>query len=96
MHDAMGTTKVFLISMATIFSIPYLIWRLGKTDYYAPLVIVQIITGILLGPVILGKAFPDYRRDGSYLLRHHLAWSAGGKSQIHQVQRQAMNTYGVL
>ena len=27
---------------------PYLIWRLGKTDYYAPLVVVQIVTGILL------------------------------------------------
>ncbi len=60
MHDAMSTTEVFLIAMAIIFSIPYLIWRLGKTDYYAPLVIVQIITGILLGPGILGKAFPDY------------------------------------
>ena len=60
MHDAMSTTEVFLIAMAIIFSIPYLIWRLGKTDYYAPLVIVQIITGILLGPGILGKTFPDY------------------------------------
>ena len=60
MHEAMSTTEVFLIAMAIIFSIPYLIWRVGKTDYYAPLVIVQIITGILLGPGILGRVFPDY------------------------------------
>ena len=33
---------------------------MGKTDYYAPLVVVQIITGILLGPGILGGIFPDY------------------------------------
>jgi Kef-type K+ transport system membrane component KefB len=46
--------------MAIIFTLPYLIWRLGKTDYYAPLVVVQIIAGILLGPGILGKAFPEY------------------------------------
>lgn len=59
MH-AISTTEVFLIAMAIIFCVPYLIWRLGNTDYFAPLVVVQIITGILLGPGILGKAFPDY------------------------------------
>src|SRR5574343_1724508 len=56
----MNTTEIFLIAMTIIFAVPYLIWRLGKTDYYAPLVVVQIITGILLGPGILGKAFPEY------------------------------------
>jgi Kef-type K+ transport system membrane component KefB len=56
----MNTTEIFLIAMIIIFTIPYLIWRLAETDYYAPLVVVQIITGILLGPGILGAAFPDY------------------------------------
>jgi Kef-type K+ transport system membrane component KefB len=56
----MNTTEVFLIAMVIIFTIPFLIWRLGKTEYYAPLVVVQIITGILLGPGILGALFPDY------------------------------------
>lgn len=56
----MNVTEIFLIAMAIIFTVPYLIWRLGNTDYYAPLVVVQIITGILLGPGILGRAFPDY------------------------------------
>jgi Kef-type K+ transport system membrane component KefB len=56
----MNTTEVFLIAMLLIFSVPYLIWRLGRTDYYAPLVVVQIIAGILLGPGILGAIYPDY------------------------------------
>jgi Kef-type K+ transport system membrane component KefB len=56
----MNVTEVFLIAIAIIFSVPYLIWRLGRTDYYAPLVVVQIMTGILLGPGILGRAFPEY------------------------------------
>jgi Kef-type K+ transport system membrane component KefB len=56
----MSTTEIFLIAMTLIFTLPYLIWRLGKTEYYAPLVVVQIITGILLGPGVLGAAFPDY------------------------------------
>jgi len=56
----MNTTEIFLIAMTIIFTVPYLIWRVGKTDYYAPLVVVQIITGILLGPGILGRVFPEY------------------------------------
>lgn len=60
MHPAMTTTEIFLIAMVIIFTVPYLIWRLGKTDYWAPLVVVQIIMGIILGPGVLGAAFPDY------------------------------------
>jgi len=56
----MGTTEIFLIAMLLIFTVPFLIWRLGGTDYYAPLVVVQIITGVILGPGILGRAYPEY------------------------------------
>ncbi len=59
-HGAMNTTEIFLIAMTVIFTVPYLVWRLGGTDYWAPLVVVQIITGIVLGPGVLGRAFPDY------------------------------------
>jgi Kef-type K+ transport system membrane component KefB len=55
----MTTTEIFLIAMLIIFTVPYLIWRVGKTDYYAPLVVVQIIAGILLGPGIFGAVFPE-------------------------------------
>jgi Kef-type K+ transport system membrane component KefB len=54
------TTEIFLIAMLIIFTVPYLIWRLGKTEYYAPLVVVQILCGILLGPGVLGAAYPAY------------------------------------
>jgi Kef-type K+ transport system membrane component KefB len=56
----MSTSEIFLIAMGIIFLVPYLIWRVGKTEYYAPLVVVQIITGILLGPGILGAFYPHY------------------------------------
>lgn len=56
----MNTSEIFLIAMAIIFTIPFLIWRLDRTEYCAPLVVVQIITGTLLGPGILGAAFPRY------------------------------------
>ena len=56
----MNTTERFLIAMLLIFSVPYLIWRLARTEYFAPLVVVQIIAGILLGPGVLGAALPAY------------------------------------
>lgn len=56
----MSTTETFLIGMIIIFTVPYLVWRLCRTEYYAPLVVVQIIGGILLGPGVLGAVFPDY------------------------------------
>lgn len=55
-----STTERFLVALAIIFSVPYAIWRLLRTDYFAPLVVVQILAGILLGPGVLGKAFPEY------------------------------------
>jgi Kef-type K+ transport system membrane component KefB len=60
MPVAITTTELFLVAMTLIFCLPYLIWRLGRTEYFAPLVVVQILTGILLGPGLLGRAFPAF------------------------------------
>jgi len=56
----MSPTEVFLLAILIIFTLPWLVWRVGRTDYWAPLVVVQIIGGILLGPGVLGAIFPDY------------------------------------
>ena len=55
----MNTTELFLIAMAVIFTLPWLFWRVTRCDYHAPLVVVQIVAGILLGPGVLGKAWPE-------------------------------------
>ena len=60
MHGTMSTTEVFLIALLIIFSIPYLVWRIACIDYYVPLVVMQIIGGVVLGPGVIGAAFPDY------------------------------------
>jgi Kef-type K+ transport system membrane component KefB len=56
----MGVTEIFLIAMLIILAVPYLAWRIFNLDYFAPLVVVQIMTGILLGPGALGAVYPDY------------------------------------
>jgi len=62
MAHTVTTTELFLVAMAIIFLVPYAVWRLGRLDYFAPLVVVQIVAGVLLGPGLLGNAFPDYYR----------------------------------
>jgi len=57
MTQAMSTTELFLVAMLVVLTLPYAVWRLGRTDYVAPLVVVQIVGGVLLGPGVLGKAF---------------------------------------
>lgn len=56
----MHTTETFLLAMVVIFSLPYLVWRVGRTEYFAPLVVVQIVIGIVLGPGVLGAIYPGY------------------------------------
>ncbi|SLJ86041.1 transporter, CPA2 family [Novosphingobium mathurense] len=55
---AMGTSEIYLIALTAILGVPYLVWRLLRTEYWAPLVVVQIVGGILLGPGVLGAQFP--------------------------------------
>lgn len=55
----MTTTELFLVAMLVIFSLPWLVWRFGRTDRYAPLVVVQVVAGVLLGPGVAGAAFPE-------------------------------------
>jgi len=51
-------TELFLLAMLAIVLVPWLAWRVGGTDNWAPLVVVQILVGILLGPGVLGVAAP--------------------------------------
>ncbi len=59
---ALTTTELFLAALALIFALPWAVWRLLRTDDWAPLVVVQIVMGIVLGPGLLGQALPDLHR----------------------------------
>ena len=55
----MSITEIYLLAMMMIFAMPYLVWRLLNSDNVAPLVVVQIVGGVLLGPGVLGAAYPE-------------------------------------
>ncbi len=60
MPHPVTTTELFLLALIIIFALPYAVWRLGRTEYFAPLVVVQIVAGIVLGPGVMGAVFPAY------------------------------------
>jgi len=43
----MSTGELLLIAMGIIPLVPYFIWRVGRTEYYVPLAVVPIFTGIM-------------------------------------------------
>lgn len=53
-------SELFLAATLMIFTIPFLLWKYLRTDNYAPLFVVQIVCGIILGPAILGSIYPDF------------------------------------
>lgn len=58
MPETLHPKTAYLLVMLGIFALPWLVWRLARTEDIAPLVVVQIVAGILLGPGIAGALFP--------------------------------------
>ncbi len=57
MHLTM--TELFLVAMLLVFTLPFLVWKLAGKPSFAPLVVVQIVAGILLGPGVFGHLAPE-------------------------------------
>ena len=53
-----SSAAVFLGQALILVAMPYLIWRLPVVRLLLPLVVVQILMGIALGPSLLGRIFP--------------------------------------
>jgi len=63
MAELIHPKTAFLIVMLGIFALPWLVWRLARTEDIAPLVVVQIVAGILLGPGVAGAVFPEVHQQ---------------------------------
>src|SRR6056297_3375690 len=100
----MTMVEKMLIALIMILAVPWLIWRLGRTERWAPLVVVQILTGIVLGPGLLGAAFPEAYR---WLFTTEVigalggiatwgvmlfVWIAGIELDLHQVWQRRRDT----
>lgn len=60
---AIDPKAVLLIGASLTVFIPFVLWWLLKLRRIAPLAVIQIFTGILLGPTILGEIAPDLHQS---------------------------------
>ncbi len=56
----MSVTELFLVGLLVIYAVPYIVWRIARLERVAPLAIVQIVGGIVLGPGVLGAFAPAF------------------------------------
>jgi Kef-type K+ transport system membrane component KefB len=54
----MTLNETFLLALLIIFTVPWALWRLFGGTITLPLVVVQIVVGIVLGPGVMGQALP--------------------------------------
>lgn len=50
---------LFLVQAVILIGAPILLWQLRLVRSIAPLVVIQVILGICLGPTVLGRFFPE-------------------------------------
>ncbi|MBF0109510.1 MAG: cation:proton antiporter [Magnetococcales bacterium] len=55
----MSEIAIFFSQAILVVGVPYLVWRIPGVRRVVPLVVVQILLGLALGPSILGRYFPD-------------------------------------
>ena len=56
---AIPPTSLFLIQALLVLVVPALAWHAAGLRRLAPLAVVQILTGIVLGPSLLGRLLPE-------------------------------------
>jgi Kef-type K+ transport system membrane component KefB len=52
--------EVFLLAAALVIALPYLVWRFAGVRHVLPLVVVQMLLGLIFGPSVLGHFAPDW------------------------------------
>ncbi|WP_448202741.1 cation:proton antiporter domain-containing protein [Azospirillum sp. sgz302134] len=55
----MSPVLLFLIQAILLIAGPFLLWRLTGLKHVAPMVVIQILFGIALGPSLLGRVAPE-------------------------------------
>jgi Kef-type K+ transport system membrane component KefB len=99
-----SASEMFLFALLIILFVPYSIWRALGRPTWIPLVVVQIVTGIILGPSIFGSAFQEeYKTIFSHEVISALngiaswgvmmfVWSAGIEVDVNEAWRKRAET----
>jgi Kef-type K+ transport system membrane component KefB len=83
----MTTTLAFLVQTLLIVALPHVILRLGRADAFVPLVVVQLLVGIALGPSVLGRIVPE---------TYHLLFNATTLTPLSGIASMAVLFFGLI
>src|ERR1700757_2665165 len=56
----MAADPIFIVQALAILVLPVAIWRIFRLRGAVPLVVVQILVGIALGPTLFGRLAPEW------------------------------------
>ncbi|TAN57676.1 cation:proton antiporter [Patescibacteria group bacterium] len=59
MSHSVSGVSLFLLQAPLLIGLPFAIWRFKFVQRFIPLVVIQIMLGVVLGPSILGRVFPE-------------------------------------
>lgn len=59
MHATASPVLLFLVQAILLIAVPFLLWRLTGVQRVAPMVVIQILFGVALGPSLLGRLAPE-------------------------------------
>lgn len=59
MHLEVTPVLLFLVQAILLIAVPFLLWRLTGIQRVAPMVVIQILFGIALGPSLFGRVAPE-------------------------------------
>lgn len=60
MESGLSSASIFFLQAAIVVGVPYTLWRLLGAGRILPLVVVQILVGVALGPGVLGQWLPEW------------------------------------
>ncbi|MBV8159062.1 MAG: cation:proton antiporter [Dyella sp.] len=55
----MTAASVFFLQAVAVVGLPFAMWRVARLDVVLPLVVVQVLVGIALGPTLFGRLYPS-------------------------------------
>src|SRR3954469_13664043 len=83
----MSPELTLLVQTLVILTVPVALWRFFGLRYAVPLVCVQILVGIALGPSLFGRLFPEL---------FHLVFSPAALTPISGVASIAVLLFGYV
>ena len=83
----MTSSIIFLLQVFVVVVVPFAVLRVTRLKGLVPLVVVQILVGIALGPSLFGRVFPDY---------YQIFFNKEALSQLSGVASVAVLFFGLI